>query len=111
MAKDSTRNPHTLAPTPASMNALPMGAPRVAGPQRGLIKKKGNVQAGGEPPTAFHRQGVQRSGERMGARRRIDIRLPGPESPEAFATMSKARTVRAVMGSKQNFWQQATQKW
>jgi hypothetical protein len=108
---NSHRNPRPLAPTVTGMNKLPVDKPKVAEALRGTIKKKGNVQAGGEPPTAFHRQGVMRSGENMGARRRIDVRLPGPQSPEATMTQRNARTVRAVMGQKNNFWDQAAQKW
>jgi hypothetical protein len=111
MPKDPKRNPRPLAPTAAAMNTVPVGPAKVAGPQRGLVKKKGNVQAGGEPPTAAHRQGIMRSGETMGARRRIDVRLPGPESPEATQNLRNTRIVRPVMGSKQNFWSQASQKW
>jgi hypothetical protein len=111
MAKDSHRNPRPLAPTASAMNTMPIGRAKVAGPQRGSVKKKGGGQSGMEPATAAHRQGIQRSGETMGARRRIDIKLPGPQSPEAAATGSRGKIVRAVMGSKNNFWDQAAQKW
>lgn len=111
MPKDPKRNPHPLAPTAGAMNRLPIDRPSVAEAQRGSLVPKKGAKGGMEQATAFHRIGVMRSGESMGARRRIDVKLPGPQSPEATMTQRNARTVPAVMGSKQNFWSQASQKW
>lgn len=113
MPKDSHRNPHPLAPTASAMNRLPVDRPSVREAQMGMVvKKPGGGKGYPEQATAAHRQGVMRMpGERMGARRRIEVRLPGPQSPEATMTQRNARTVRPVMGSKQNFWSQAAQKW
>lgn len=111
MPKDPKRNPHPLAPTASAMNKLPIDKPRTAEVRKGSLIPKKSGKGGMEPATAVARPGVMRSGDNMGARRRIDIKLPGPQSPEAGATGSRGRTVRAVMGSKQNFWSQASQKW
>lgn len=102
MAKDPKTNPHPLAPTSAAMNTVPVGPARVAQPQRGksIPKKSGKTSEAGWP-TAHPRQIM----EPMGARRRIEVNLPGPQSPEAGATQSNGRIVPAVMGQKQNFAQ------
>ena len=107
VAKDSTRNPHPLAPTVANMNQMPP-PPQVAGPLRGVLRPKGGPTGGGEPATANHPRQIM---ERMGARRRIEIKLPGAQSPEAGFTQANGRIVPSVMGSKNNFWSQASQKW
>ena len=107
MAKDPKRNPHPLAPTNTG-NPAGTQRPRVAQVQKGMSVQKKTLAGGGEPATANPRKNIQ---ERMGAKRRIEIKLPGPESPEAYQTQSRGRIVPSVMGSKQNFWSQGGQKW
>ena len=112
MPKDSHRNPRPLAPTADQMNRLPVDRPSVREAQMGMVvKKPGGGKGYPEQMTATHRQGVMRSGERMGAKRRIEVRLPGPQSPEATQNLSRGKVVRPVMGQKNNFWDQASQKW
>ena len=79
MAKDPKRNPHPLAPTNTG-NPAGTQRPRVAQVQKGMSVQKKTLAGGGEPATANPRKNIQ---ERMGAKRRIEIKLPGPESPEA----------------------------
>lgn len=107
VAKDPKTNPHPLAPTVANMDQMP-SPPRTAQVQRGKsIPKKGPTGVSDTWPTARPRQ-IQ---ERMGARRRIEVKLPGPQSPEAGATQANGRVVRPVMGQRGNFWDQAGQRW
>lgn len=100
VAKDSHRNSRPLAPTVANMNAMP-APPRVAGALRGVLRPKGGPTGGGEPATANHPRQVF---ERMGARRRIEVKLPGAQSPEAGATQANGRILPATKGSRQNFF-------
>ena len=100
VAKDSSKNSKPLAPTVANMNAMP-APPVVAGPLRGTLRPKGGPTGGGEPATANHPRQVF---ERMGARRRIEIKLPGAQSPEAGATQANGRILPATKGSRQNFF-------
>lgn len=107
--RDQSVNPNPLAPTADSaMNTIPVQRPKVAQPQRGKSVPKKGPKGGGEPATAVARKQVM---ERMGARRRIDVKMPGPESPEAYATLSRGKVVRPVMGQRTNFWEQGAQKW
>lgn len=101
MAKDPKVNPHPLAPTAAAMNSMPIGPARVPGPLKGKLRPKGGAKGGPEPATAAHPRQIM---ERMGAKRRIEVKLPGPQSPEAGATQANGRIVPAVMGQKNNFW-------
>lgn len=108
MAKDPKANSRPLAPTAATMNSMPIGPPKVAKPQKGMSIPKKGPKGGGEPATANHPRQIM---ERMGAKRRIEVNLPGPQAPEASATQANGRIVPSVMGSKQNFWNQASQRW
>lgn len=108
-SKDQSVNPNPLAPTAGTaINTTPTKRPRVAQPQKGKSVKKQGPSGGQEPGTAVARKQVM---ERMGARRRIDVKMPGPESPEAYATLSKGRIVRPAMGQRTPFWEQAVEKW
>lgn len=99
MAKDPKTNPHPLAPTSAAMNTVPVGPPRTTKPQKGMsVPKKGAVMSQDAWPTAHPRQ-IQ---ERMGARRRIEINLPGPEG-EATHTQANGRIMPSAMGQSMNF--------
>lgn len=99
--KDPKVNPRPLAPTAANMNAVPVGRPVVAQPQRGKAVPKKGPKGGGEPTTAAHPRQIM---ERMGARRRIEVNLPGPQLPEARATQANGKIMPAVMGQKNNFF-------
>jgi hypothetical protein len=100
MAKDPKTNPHPLAPTSAAMNTVPVGPARTTKPQKGMsVPKKGAVMSQDAWPTARPRQIM----ERMGARRRIEVNLPGPNAPEAAATQANGRIVPSVMGQSRNF--------
>lgn len=100
VAKDSSRNSKPLAPTVANMNDMP-APPTVAGVLRGTLRPRGGATGGGEPATAYHPRQIQ---ERMGAQRRIQVKLPGAQSPEAGATQSNGRILPATKGSRQNFF-------
>jgi hypothetical protein len=75
--------------------------------QQKTVRKKGQSKGGATPDagTATHRSGVGQ--ERLGPRFALGVALPGPESVEARATQGNGRIVPAVIGSKNNFWDQA----
>lgn len=91
----------TLAPKNAGNPKLTkVGVP---GPQRGTLKKKAGPLGGTEPGTAVPRRSHQ---ERLGAKRRVEIKLPGPQSPEAGATQANGRIVKSYPKLGGNFSEQ-----
>lgn len=96
------RNLHPLAPTAGAENTVPIGPARVAPPQRGTLRPKGGAQGGfKEAATAVHRANIE---ERMGPRHRVEVSLPGPQSPEARATQANGKIIPSVGGTGANFW-------
>lgn len=92
-----------LAPTDQVLNSkeLPVGRVATPGPQRGVVKKKGGAKGFAEAATAVPRRQIQ---ERMGARRRVEVSLPGPESPEASHTQANGRIIPGGGKQTDSFW-------
>lgn len=101
-------NRHPLAPTAegAAADMAPAGRAGTTPPLRGkLVRKKGPTGAM-EPATAMHRANIQ---ENMGSRLRIDVNLPGPQSPEAAHTQANGRIIRGGGSSSVNFGEEMRQ--
>lgn len=93
-----------LAPTAENVLAskqLQGVSPR--GVLRGKLRPKGGGVGGVDPSvgTATRRTNV----EYMGARRRIDVNLPGPESPEAHSVQANGRIIRGYKDARTNFYE------
>lgn len=93
----------TLAPTEKTALSPQIAKVGTPGPKRGVMKKKAGALGGTEPATAVARRGTQ---ERLGAKRRIEIKLPGPQSPEAGATQANGRIVKSYPKLGGNFSEQ-----
>lgn len=100
MAKNPNSNSRPLAPTAAAMNKMPIDRPRVAEVQKGMLIAKKYGRSGADPATAMHRKGIL---EPQGARHRIEVKLPGPEAPEARATQANGKLMPSTMGQARNF--------
>lgn len=93
----------TLAPTEKTALSPQIAKVGTPGPQRGVLKKKAGPLGGTEPGTAVPRRSTQ---ERLGAKRRVEIALPGPQSVEAGATQANGRIVRSYPKLGGNFSEQ-----
>lgn len=96
----------TLAPSfEDGVTDVKAARPATPGATKGMATPKrlaGNEGNGMDPSvgTAIPRRAIY---ERQGARRRIDVSLPGPESPEAYSTQANGRIIRGYGKARDNF--------
>lgn len=96
----------TLAPQADQVinsTEIPVGRVRTQAPQKGKTVKRVLAGGGGMDPsmgTAVSRRQIQ---ERMGARRRVEVALPGPSLPEAKATQANGRIISGYPKERDNF--------
>jgi len=84
-----------MAPTMAGgMPQGVVGGSPSASPERGTLRRKGNVQAGEPGGQGVKRQRIG-SYERQGARQRIEIPLRLPTVPEAVPTQANGRVIKS----------------
>jgi len=98
--KDSTKNSKPLAPASMSPSVSSSAKAKVTAPERGtLVKKTGNAKGGTDPykQAKPSRPNVQGAGARGGARYGIRVSYQKSVAPEAGATQSNGRIVKAAM--------------
>ncbi len=108
------RSPLGITPEQAAAQTGPKRDTGYAAPQRGtsIPRETGGGRGGPEAATKSNRVAtvVDRTGPAFGIR----AKLPGPQSPEAGATLANGRILGSTIkygDQQQGFWEEGSEKW